>query len=250
MLQCLIWNNNENLTYSVIYFISKRGINNGKSFSTLTTKKLTSNDRIGPHNIDIISIIIGSTLGDSHLEKRNNGIGTRVIFEQSNNNVEYLMWFHNYLSSRGYCSSKKPKLHIRIKQKGDKFYHYRINSYTFSSFNWLHDMFYKKVEIKYTKIVPLNIKEFLTPLALAIWFMEDGSSLGKRARIVTNCFTLEEISFLCEVLKQKYDLTATPCKAGAKNGYIIYIHKNSMELFASIIKPYLLPSMYYKLGQI
>jgi hypothetical protein len=36
-------------------------------------------------------MIIGSTLGDSHLEKRKNGIGTRVIFEQSNRNVEYLM---------------------------------------------------------------------------------------------------------------------------------------------------------------
>jgi ubiquinol-cytochrome c reductase cytochrome b subunit len=54
-------------------------------------KKLTSKERIGPHNIDIISMIIGSILGDTHLEKRTNGIGTRVIFEQSNNNVEYLM---------------------------------------------------------------------------------------------------------------------------------------------------------------
>jgi len=53
--------------------------------------KLTSKERILPPNKDIISMIIGSTLGDTHLEKRKNGIGTRVIFEQSNNNVEYLM---------------------------------------------------------------------------------------------------------------------------------------------------------------
>jgi ubiquinol-cytochrome c reductase cytochrome b subunit len=54
-------------------------------------KKLTSKERIGPHNIDIISMVIGSSLGDTHLEKRKNGIGTRIIFEQSSNNVEYLM---------------------------------------------------------------------------------------------------------------------------------------------------------------
>jgi ubiquinol-cytochrome c reductase cytochrome b subunit len=54
-------------------------------------KKLTSKERIGPHNKDIISMIIGSTLGDTHLEKRKNGIGTRIIFEQSSDNVEYLM---------------------------------------------------------------------------------------------------------------------------------------------------------------
>lgn len=53
--------------------------------------KLNSLKRIGPHNIDILSLIIGSTLGDSHLEKRAGGLGTRVIFEQSNKNVEYLM---------------------------------------------------------------------------------------------------------------------------------------------------------------
>jgi ubiquinol-cytochrome c reductase cytochrome b subunit len=54
-------------------------------------EKIVSSKRIGPHNIDIISIIIGSTLGDSHLEKRKNGLGTRVKFEQCNKNVEYLM---------------------------------------------------------------------------------------------------------------------------------------------------------------
>jgi ubiquinol-cytochrome c reductase cytochrome b subunit len=72
------------LTYSIISLKIKENVN-------MNLKKITSKDRIGPHTNDIISIIIGSTLGDTHLEKRKNGIGTRVIFEQSNDNVEYLM---------------------------------------------------------------------------------------------------------------------------------------------------------------
>lgn len=44
-------------------------INRVKSFSTITNKKLTSKDRIGPQHIDILYILIGSTLGDSQLEK-------------------------------------------------------------------------------------------------------------------------------------------------------------------------------------
>ena len=51
---------------------------------------------VGPHNIDVLYLIIGSILGDTHLEKRNKGV--RIIFEQSNKNKEYLMWFHNYLA--------------------------------------------------------------------------------------------------------------------------------------------------------
>jgi LAGLIDADG DNA endonuclease family/NADH-Ubiquinone oxidoreductase (complex I), chain 5 N-terminus len=244
IVECLKWdNNNTKFIYNVICLNLQ---NNIKFFSNI--KKLTSKERIGPHNIDIISIIIGSTLGHTHLERRKNGIGTRVIFEQSNNNVEYLMWFHNYLSTRGYCSYIKPRLKINIKHKGKVYHQYRINSYTFTSFNWIHEMFYKLVENNIIKIVPLNIEEYLTPLALAIWFMGDGSSLNKGAKIATNCFTFEEVNLLCKVLQNKYNIIATPNKCRKDKGYIIYIHTNSIELFSYIIKPYLLPSLYYKLG--
>ena len=248
MLQWLKWNNNENLTYSVIYFFSKSGINNVKSFSTLTTKKLTSNDRIGPHNIDIISIIIGSVLGDTHLEKRSKGIGTRIIFEQSNKNVEYLMWFHNYLSSRGYCNPQKPKLHTRIKKDNKVFYHYRLNSYTFSSFNWLHEMFYS-IEVKtnkYIKIVPLNIEDYLTPLALATWFMDDGSKLGSGVRIATNCFKKQEVELLVRALDSKFNIKSTLHKNN--NNYQLYIKKESIYKLRELVLPHMHKSMFYKLG--
>jgi hypothetical protein len=78
--------------------------------------------------------------------------------------------------------------------------------------------------------------------------MDDGSTLNKGAKIATNCFTLEEVNFLCNVLKSRYNIFATPNKSGKNKGYVIYIHVNSMKLFTSIVKPYLLPSMYYKLG--
>ena len=243
IIECLKWDNNTNLIYSVTFLKLQDNVN-----FPLNIKKLTSKERIGPHNIDIISIIIGSTLGNTQLEKRKNGIGTRVIFEQSNNNVEYLMWFYNYLLSRGYCSNIKPKLKIRIKQKGKVNYQYRISSYTFSSFNWIHEMFYKLIDNKYIKFVPLNIEEYLTPLALTVWFMIDESNLNKGVRIVINYFTFEEVNFLCKVLQNKYNIIAIPNKCGKNKGYIIYIHTNSMELFSNIIKPYLLPSLYYKLG--
>ncbi len=239
--ECLKWDNEMILIKSLICLNLKDNVN-------LNLRKLTSKNRIGPHNIDIITMIIGSTLGDTHLEKRKNGIGTRIIFEQKSANVEYLMWFHNYLASRGYCSNKKPKLKIRIRQEGKVYYQYRINSYTFSSFNWIHEMFYKLIDNKYKKIVPLNIGDYLTPLALAIWFMDDGSSLNRGVRIATNCFTLEEVNLLCNVLKLKYNIIATPKKCGRNNNHIIYIHAKSMKLFINIIKPYLLPSLYYKLG--
>ena len=160
------------------------------------------------------------------------------------------MWFFNFLASRGYCSNIPPKLHKRIKKHGEIFFHYRINSYTYTSFNWIHDAFYKwdNENNKYVKIVPLNIEEFLTPLALAIWFMDDGSKINKSARIATNCFSFQEIEFLCDILFKKYNLKATPVKAGVNKGHILYIHTKSIHTFVTLIKPFMIKSLYYKLG--
>ena len=247
-LNCLKWYYLNNLywspselnfvLFSLPFHISKQ----------LNKTRITSLERIGPHNIDIISIIIGSLLGDGHLEKRNRGIGTRIKFEQSNKNVEYLMWFHSYFSTRGYCNINKPELKKRIRKNGEIYFHYSINTYTFSSFNWIHDMFYMCSEGKYVKIIPHNIEQYLTPLALAIWFMDDGSKLKKGAKIATNCFTYEELSQLCEILKNKFNLTVTIHSGGKNKGYTLYISSQSMPTFSNIVKPKMLPTLYYKLG--
>jgi hypothetical protein len=97
--------------------------------------KIKSTERIGPHSLDVISLIVGSILGNSHLEKSKTRLGTRIIFVQCNNNVEYLMWFHKFLAARGYCNPNKPKLTKIIAKNNKVLYMYRIISYTFSSFN-------------------------------------------------------------------------------------------------------------------
>ena len=247
-LNCLKWYYLNNLYWSpsefhFVFFSLPLHIS-----KQLNKTRITSLERIGPHNIDIISIIIGSLLGDGHLEKRKRGIGTRIKFEQSNKNVEYLMWFHSYFSTRGYCNINKPELKKRIRKNGEIYFHYSINTFTFSSFNWIHDMFYMCSEGKYVKIIPHNIEQYLTPLALAIWFMDDGSKLKKGAKIATNCFTYKELSQLCEILKNKFNLTVTIHSGGKNKGYTLYISSQSMTTFSNIVKPFMLPTLYYKLG--
>lgn len=245
---CLKWCNIENIIFlnSQLPIISKtidKNINNNSN-NNITSFK------VGPHNIDVISIIIGSTLGDTHLEKRSNGIGTRIKFVQSNKNVEYLMWYHKFFSDRGYCNSKIPVLKTRIRKNGENTFEYSINSYTYASFNWIHEMFYTFDEErnKYIKIVPKNLEEFLTPQALAVWFMDDGSKSRESARIATNNFTIDEIEKLCLILENKYNIKTSVQSNGKSKGHILYIYKNSMENFSKIVKPFMLPSLYYKLG--
>jgi hypothetical protein len=229
----------------ILYYINKQKIYiSNKRFFHL--KKIRSINRIGPHEEKTIMILIGSLLGDSHLSKGT--LGSRFQFEQCNNNITYLMWFHKYFSIKGYCSTKIPKLIKRIHKNGNIHYSYQFKTYTFSSFNWIHDMFY---DINNKKIIPKNIERYLTSLTLAIWFMDDGSiaSTNNGLKISTQSFTLKEIEYLCNILYSKFGIFCKPQFRGTKyNNYIIYIHEKSCRDFSRIIKPFMLESMYYKLG--
>ena len=52
-------------------------------------------NRIGPHNQEVLSVIIGSILGDSYGHKRS-GEGVRIFYRQSIIHKEYLFWLYNF----------------------------------------------------------------------------------------------------------------------------------------------------------
>lgn len=60
--------------------------------------------RIGPHDRDIISVLVGSLLGDSHAERLMNG-GVKFRFRQTIAHKDYIFWLYNFFNSRGYCTN-------------------------------------------------------------------------------------------------------------------------------------------------
>ena len=205
--------------------------------------KLNSLLRIYPHNIDILSVLFGSLLGDSYADKRLNK-GTRFQFTQSSNNMEYLYWLHSFFALRGYCSSNKPTITYRIGNNGKKYYSLRFSTYTYFSFDYIYDLFYKEGK----KIIPMNLGDYLTPLALAIWICDDGGVVSAGLKLCTNCFKKEEVLYLISILKKVYNIDSNIQSAGSENQYIIYIPKSSMLKLSKIVKPYMISSMHYKLN--
>jgi hypothetical protein len=299
--------------------------------------RIRSEKRIGPHNFDILSIIFGSLLGDGHAEKRLKGNGTRISFYQEGSHLTYLIWLHKLISSLGYCSPQTPTFQTRLGKKGVVRKIVRFNTWTYSSLDWIHELWYKpasgsgdnltlkpenftfsrlscrkhgvaliedKTELKYIDIclnkpteisicnppstvlsiypcfalqpsdprspflkqgaegrgegkeenkkrlvkrVPKNIYFFLTPLALAIWIMDDGGKVGKGLKFATNSFSYEDCLYLVKILDIKYNLKASVQNAGKINQYHIYIWKESIDLLREIVLPFIHPSMKYKL---
>ena len=130
--------------------------------------RVNSFKRIGPHNFDILSILIGSLLGDGSMEKSING--SRFVFYQAKVNGEYLLWLHQVISKLGYTDKNIPKIYMR---KGSALsgdlneirYYCRFRTFTFSSFNWIYDAFYPN---KTRKVIPDFIDNYLTPFVLAV----------------------------------------------------------------------------------
>ena len=91
---------------------------------------LNQKNRIGPHNIDIVSVLVGSMLGDGHAEKLQSG-SVRFRFRQQVKHKEYIFWLNNFFNERGYANN----LPVLFEQKyGGKIYQsYRFDTYRFSS---------------------------------------------------------------------------------------------------------------------
>lgn len=227
-----------NNDYSIIYSIMPLFIT-----SSSIIKKLRGIYRIGPHNQDILSVIFGSLLGDAHAEKRKDNGGTRISFYQESTHLSYLLWLHNYLSFRGYCNSNIPTITTRLGRNGVVRKVLRFHTWTYTSFNWIHDLFYKNK----IKIVPYNIADYLTPLALAIWIMDDGTKVSKGLKLCTNSFTYSDCLLLIEALNNNFALKSSIQSAGVPNQYNIYIWKESMPLLRTIVYPYIVPEMKYKI---
>ena len=200
------------------------------------SNKLKSKQRIGPHNLDVISLIVGSLLSKTLLEKRLKGLTIRINFVKCSNNVEYLIGFHLFLSIRGYCYLKKPKLSKNLSKGNKVLFILNINSYSFSNLIWLYNIFYRKS----LKIIPRNLDIYITPLALATWFLSDIVLDKKSNKHSIFDICLEDLNYLSYILYLKYKINTVTDSTGS-----LYI-KNTF-LFARIIKPCLLPSLHYKL---
>jgi ubiquinol-cytochrome c reductase cytochrome b subunit len=221
------------------------------SISIITAKgkqvnRIRANYRIGPHNLEILSIIYGTLLGDSQAERRANGNGTRISFYQEANHVEYLLWLYNKFSSQVYCNPIAPKIQTRLSKGGKIRNIIRFHTFTYSSFNYIHEDWYSNG----VKIVPYNIETYLTPLALAVWIMDDGARVGSGLKLSTNSFSFEETTQLVFILNKLYGIKSSVQSAGSLNQYIIYIWSESMLKLRQLVKPYMVSSMLYKLGDI
>lgn len=196
---------------------------------------------------DQMSVLVGNLLSDGSLSKqkargtsRIKVIYPRFSFSQSLSHFSYF-WLV-FWSLRHYCGSM-PSLGVRFSSKGTKLFSLKFSTRALPCFSDIYNMFYNNGK----KVVPNNIYNLLTPIALAHWIMGDGQSYSYGLQLCTDSFTKEEVERLISVLVNRYGLYASLRKMAKEGQYRIYINRNSMNKLNEIVKSYMVDSMLYKI---
>lgn len=186
-------------------------------------------------------IIIGKLLGDGHLETQTNGKTYRLKIEHAYSQKDYVDWLYEELKT---LAAGPPRVKLQ-KVGGKQYKKYWFNTVASPSLRFYAQQFY----IGKLKLVPKLIHRWLSPLSLAIWFMDDGSIKSRyhKAKIInTQSFNKEDVNRLIKVLADKYGIKAKLRKQ--KEGYQIYLLSETIIKFEKLIKPYIISAMKYKLG--
>ena len=181
------------------------------------------------------SVVIGSLLGDGYLRILPGRTDAFLEINHSIHAKEYVDWKFEIL--RNICLSP-PK----SRRGNGKRIAYRFFTRQHPELSKFHRMFYREG----VKIIPTQL--VLDPMAIAIWFMDDGGRSGEsNFYLNTQKFALEEQNFLIEKLREK-GLESTLNKD--KSYYRIRFLSSSIRKLKELLEGNIIPSMRYKLPKV
>lgn len=188
-------------------------------------------------------VLVGTLLGDGCLETQNNGRTYRLKVEHSLQQKKYVDWKYEVFKS---WVLTEPKIR-KYSAFGLDRNNYRFSTVSNGSFRFYAQQFYQNSK----KIIPKLISKLLTPLALAVWFMDDGSTKSNQHKalvIHSQSFSKFDLQRVIKVLENKFQIKSVLRKRQDGSGYVIYLLSETIDKFIPLIGEYILPSMKYKLG--
>jgi LAGLIDADG DNA endonuclease family len=197
--------------------------------------------------IELFQIAVGMILSDACMYKISNH--ALIKFEQGYIQEEFL--FHLFFLFKDYCFMIEPGKRIQL--YGDR--KSLIKSFWFKTFSHVYfdslwELFYKSKTSDKIKFINKGlISNHLTERGLAYWVMGDGS-LNKKSMILhTQSYSEKENSILSKELNGKFGFK-TKIVPHKNKYWVIKFSTEDTVLLSKLIKPYIIPSMIYKLLQI
>ena len=202
----------------------------GHIFTARKTQFITVSDRQ-------MEILAGSLLGDAYISKRG-----AIQIEQGESQKRYLLWKYRELKS---ITSGKVSQVFRKKKTG-----LMTSSYRFFSKQYFRP--WRKVMYRSgRKIIPVSVLDLITPLSLAVWYMDDGCKKNNYSIVIsTDGFSAVSLKKLRAMLQERWFInTRIVVKITAGKKYRrLTIGSYDLVRFFGLIRPYIIPSMQYKIS--
>ena len=193
-------------------------------------------------------IILGTLLGDGYYNIKKGSI--RMLHTEKQ--IEYLNWKARFVD--GIYGPYKREVYLKKYNKIYNEFYYEIpKNKLYNIKDFIKANLYKKDnEGRYIKKISLKYLEKLTPLSLAVWWMDDGSLCLSKAnrygKLCTHNFNYEENLLIKKYFYDKWRIKVDVKKEKDKY-YFIRFNTKAMQQLISIIYEYVceVPSMIYKI---
>ena len=190
-----------------------------------------------PFTQEEYDVIIGGLLGDTWIGFPKAAKNCCGSFIHKLEHEEYVYYKYNFLKRR--CSA--PAIHNKYDKRSNRQYQQAFCKIASTPLlNPIYSAFY----VDGRKTVPVEYINKLSPLGIAIWFMDDGASDGSGYKFSVDCFTENEIETLQEMLLKKYNIITTK---QINQNKVIHVRSVSAPTFKKLIEPYVCDCMKYKL---
>ena len=193
-------------------------------------------------------ILIGMILGDGHLQvikvpNKPNSWTQNFCLKHGQNQKEYIEHKANVLHS--ILGGNKPKV-FEINNNG--YVGYRMSKSN-SYFRILHGWIYKDKVKTYSR----QVLNWLTPEGIAYWYMDDGSLYPKKRNgkvpsyelILSTYVSEEQNQVIIDYFADTYDIHFKKVKS--KGSYRLRLATKEARKFVSLVEPYIIDSMFYKI---
>lgn len=183
-------------------------------------------------------VILGSLLGDGCLSKphKNGGVSLRIT--HCVRQREYLEYKYSLLKGNSW-DIREYRFYDK-RRKGSPYYS-SVSFYTKSTKDLvgLYNRWYTpKKEVCKEDIYKIG------PLGLAIWYMDDGyNPKDGGICLATHCFSMESLVLIQQMFKDKFSISVTVYS----KSHITYIPAKEAIKFKSLVEPYIVPCMRYKI---
>lgn len=196
------------------------------------------------HNIPFTQeqkdVMYGSILGDGYL-RSTSGISWSLAFSHGEKQLDYLKWKYDLFEK--FVTTKKFGVAFRD-------FHGNAPVHSFATISHPEiTAFYHLTHPDGKKLVTKEWLDLLSPLSLAVWYMDDGSLNKRYGTIVlsTNAYSLQEQELMIDFFEKKHGLHAKLEKR-RNDQYALRINASESKAFRSIIADYVPDCMSYKLG--